>query len=594
MTTRLKAASAALPIAAVLASCSSWYALAVPLNAGTVQVEDNAGFAERVEASWSMKRPVLPAPHQVFTELETSVFDHPVNSPRNLLYHAWVTLSAALVGLGFALVLGIVIAIGIVHVRSLDRSLMPWVVASQTVPVLAIAPMVVVVLGNIGITGLLPKALIAGYLSFFPITVGMVTGLRAADPMQFDLLRTYNAQRLADFRKAALAGFTRFPVSRPARGGGAGAGRRDRRGIADRSAGRARGEAAGRQLLWPNDCALGDAGHGCAAFGVCAGRGDGAGKRRAPLARRSDVIRGATLAVIALGAGLVARAGLGANWPAASTSLLAVIAFAAALASLLAFAREEGAAARLATPAVFGILVFWAWEMVVVGLDVPRVLLPAPSAIAVSFGANLPTLAADFRQTFLKAVLAGYAAGCASGFLVALAIDRSAFLRRGLLPLGNLASVMPIVGVAPIMVMWFGFDWPSKAAVVVVMTFFPMLVNTSAGLAASGAMERDLMRCYAAGYTQTLLKLRLPAALPHIFTALKLNSTLALIGAVVAEFFGTPILGMGFRISTEAARMDMELVWATIACAALAGSLSFGAIAALERAVTFWHPSFRD
>jgi NitT/TauT family transport system permease protein len=221
------------------------------------------------------------------------------------------------------------------------------------------------------------------------------------------------------------------------------------------------------------------------------------------------------------------------------------------------------------------------------------VLLPAPSAVAASFAANLPTLAADFRQTFLKSVLAGYAAGCGLGFLVALAIDRSPFLRRGLLPLGNLASVMPIVGVAPIMVMWFGFDWPSKAAVVVVMTFFPMLVNTSAGLAASGAMERDLMRCYAADYWQSLYKLRLPAALPHVFTALKLNSTLALIGAVVAEFFGTPILGMGVRISTEAARMDMELVWATIACAALAGCASFAAITALERAVTFWLPSFR-
>jgi NitT/TauT family transport system permease protein len=144
------------------------------------------------------------------------------------------------------------------------------------------------------------------------------------------------------------------------------------------------------------------------------------------------------------------------------------------------------------------------------------------------------------------------------------------------------------------MVMWFGFGWPSKAAVVVLMTVFPMLVNARAGLAFTDAMERDLMRTYAAGYWRTLLHLRLPAAMPMIFNALKLNSTLALIGAVVAEFFGTPIRGMGFRISTEAARMNLDIVWATIAVAAVAGSVSFALIATIERRVTFWHPSVRS
>jgi NitT/TauT family transport system permease protein len=129
--------------------------------------------------------------------------------------------------------------------------------------------------------------------------------------------------------------------------------------------------------------------------------------------------------------------------------------------------------------------------------------------------------------------------------------------------------------------------------VVVVMTVFPMLVNTLAGLGASGAMERDLMRSYAATYAQTLLKLRLPAAMPFIFNALKLNSTLALIGAIVAEFFGTPILGMGFRISTEVARMNVDVVWATIALAAVAGSTFYGLISLAERWVAFWHPAFR-
>jgi NitT/TauT family transport system permease protein len=176
---------------------------------------------------------------------------------------------------------------------------------------------------------------------------------------------------------------------------------------------------------------------------------------------------------------------------------------------------------------------------------------------------------------------------------VGVLVDRVPFLQRGLLPVGNLASALPIVGIAPIMVMWFGFDWPSKAAVVAIMTFFPMLVNTVAGLEALGRVERDLMRTYAAGYRQTLLLARLPAALPFIFNALKVNSTLALIGAIVAEFFGTPIFGMGFRISASVGRMDIPLVWATIVVAAATGSATYGLLALLERSLTFWHPSFR-
>jgi NitT/TauT family transport system permease protein len=190
-------------------------------------------------------------------------------------------------------------------------------------------------------------------------------------------------------------------------------------------------------------------------------------------------------------------------------------------------------------------------------------------------------------------VLAGYAIGCGSGFFVAILVDRSRFLRRGLLPIGNFVSALPIIGIAPILVMWFGFDWPSKAAVVVCMTFFPMLVNTVAGLGVAAPIERDLMRTYAAGYWQTLWKLRLPAAAPFIFNALKINSTLALIGAIVAEFFGTPIVGMGFRISTEVGKLNIDLVWAEIAVAAVAGSAFYGVIALIERAVTFWHPSVR-
>jgi len=248
---------------------------------------------------------------------------------------------------------------------------------------------------------------------------------------------------------------------------------------------------------------------------------------------------------------------------------------------------------RLIIPAIFGAWVLILWEAITRGAGVPFILLPPPSAIWERIIGSVSILAADVRQTIFKAVLFGYAVGCAAGFIVAILADRVAFLRRGLLPIGNLMSALPIIGVAPIMVMWFGFDWQSKAAVVIVMTFFPMLVNTVAGLGASGAMERDLMRSYASDYWQTLIKLRLPAAMPFIFNALKINSTLALIGAIVAEFFGTPIVGMGFRISTEIGRMNVDMVWAEIAVAAVIGSVFYGVIALAERATTFWHPSNR-
>jgi len=247
----------------------------------------------------------------------------------------------------------------------------------------------------------------------------------------------------------------------------------------------------------------------------------------------------------------------------------------------------------LLIPLLFGVWLLLLWEFATRGFGVPQVLLPAPSMIAERIASSTSILWADFRQTFLKAVLIGYAIGCGAGFVVAILIDRSPFLKRGLLPVGNLVSALPIVGVAPIMVMWFGFDWPSKAAVVVVMTFFPMLVNTVSGLAAASAMQRDLMRTYAASYTQDLFKLRLPEALPFIFNALKINSTLALIGAIVAEFFGTPTVGMGFRISTEVGRMNVDMVWAEIAVAAVAGSAFYALLALLERVATFWHPSVR-
>ena len=248
---------------------------------------------------------------------------------------------------------------------------------------------------------------------------------------------------------------------------------------------------------------------------------------------------------------------------------------------------------RVSIPILFGLSLIMLWEAIVVGTKVPSVLLPPPSMIWERLVSSTDTLWADFRQTFLKGALVGYALGCGAAFLTAIAIDRSPFLQRGLLPVGNLVAALPIIGIAPIMVMWFGFDWPSKAAVVVVMCFFPMLVNTVEGLKAADRMQADLMRTWAASYSQAMWKLRMPAAAPFIFNGLKICSTLALIGAIVAEFFGTPVVGMGFRISTEVGRMNIDMVWATIAVAALAGSAFYGAIVVIERWVTFWHPSVR-
>ncbi len=246
-----------------------------------------------------------------------------------------------------------------------------------------------------------------------------------------------------------------------------------------------------------------------------------------------------------------------------------------------------------AAPAVFGVLVLGAWQAICTGLHVPVILLPPPSQIAAAISSHVPLLWADFVQTVLRAVVPGYLLGGATGLLAAILLDVSPFLRRGFMPYSQFAAAMPIVGVAPIMVMWFGFDWQSKAAVVVVLTFFPMLLQASEGLLQAGAMERDLMRSYAASRWQTLVKLRLPAALPFIFTALKLNASLALIGAIVAEYFGTPVVGMGFRISTEVQRMNLDLVWAEITLAACCGCVSFAALSLAERLVIFWHPTMR-
>ena len=204
-----------LPVVTVVAVIvAAWYLLAIVLNYTRVSeqlAEANPDYSlgELIKGTWSMERPVLPAPDQIVTDLWNSTIGLKITSKRSLVYHAGVTASATLVGFLFGAILGIVLAAGIVHVRTLDRSLMPWIIASQTVPILAIAPMIIVVLGNVGVTGLIPKALISAYLCFFPVTIGMVKGLRSPDPLQMDLMRTYNASQLQIFWKL------RVPASVP-------------------------------------------------------------------------------------------------------------------------------------------------------------------------------------------------------------------------------------------------------------------------------------------------------------------------------------------------------------------------------------------
>ena len=250
-------------------------------------------------------------------------------------------------------------------------------------------------------------------------------------------------------------------------------------------------------------------------------------------------------------------------------------------------------AVKVLVPVIFGVTLIVLWEAGVRGLGVSPVILPPPTMIANRFAAELPTLWADFEQTIIKGAMTGYAIGMAAAFAVAILADRSEFLTRGILPVGSFMAALPIVGTAPIFVRWLGSDWQSKAADVAVMVFFPILVNTVAGMRDTSAMQRDLMRTYGAGYWPTLLKLRLPAAMPFIFNGLKIATTLALIGAIVAEFFGSPTVGMGFRISTSVGQLALDMVWAEIVVAAFAGSAFFVLMAWLEGRDTFWHPSQR-
>lgn len=193
----------------VMALVALWYAAAVWLNADwAYDRAQRAGttltFSELVADTWAQDKPKLPAPHQVAAEIWNTTVEKKITSKRSLIFHSWVTMSATLLGFVLGTVLGIGLAIGIVYNRVMDMSVMPWVIASQTVPILAIAPMIIVVLNAVGISGLLPKAIISMYLSFFPVVVGMVKGLRSPDQMQLDQMRTWNASGAQTFWRLRL------------------------------------------------------------------------------------------------------------------------------------------------------------------------------------------------------------------------------------------------------------------------------------------------------------------------------------------------------------------------------------------------------
>ena len=193
----VKAPSAAIPVLVVcLVLLVVWYIACIPLNAvvaGTKIQAAGGGFAAVLMESWNHARPVLPSPHQVVGELWRSIFTFAPWKPKSLLFHCAITLSSTVLGFVLGVALGIVLAIAIVHSKFLSKALMPWIIASQTIPILAIAPMIIIVLGSMGLTGILPKSLISMYLCFFPVTIGMVKGLMSPDVINLDLMRTYQA-----------------------------------------------------------------------------------------------------------------------------------------------------------------------------------------------------------------------------------------------------------------------------------------------------------------------------------------------------------------------------------------------------------------
>ena len=245
-------------------------------------------------------------------------------------------------------------------------------------------------------------------------------------------------------------------------------------------------------------------------------------------------------------------------------------------------------ASTIGAPLAVLAVVLAAWQF---WLHQPQV--PPPSDILEQLGSNRDAILKDMRVTFWEEALRGYVAGCGLGFLAGVLCARFPWLQRGILPYAVLSNSLPIVAAAPIFIFWFGFDWPSKFAVVVVMTFFPMLINTVVGLTSYNPLSRDLLTSYAASSWRVFRSLQLPNALPMIFNGLKICSTLSVIGATVAEYFSNLGTGLGTQIEDSASAATWALLWACVLVACLVGIAFYGVLLLLERTLTFWHVSYR-
>jgi NitT/TauT family transport system permease protein len=246
-------------------------------------------------------------------------------------------------------------------------------------------------------------------------------------------------------------------------------------------------------------------------------------------------------------------------------------------------------------PSSVPLVLLLVWQGLVLGFAVPKGIFPSIGNVVDVLESSYRVLAADAYVTFVKEVLIGFTIGLGAGFLVGVAIAYSSFLQRGFLPLAAAFGAVPIVGLAPVLGRAFGVDWESKAAVVVITTFFPVVLNTVAGLTGVDRLKLELLRAYAASPWEIFVKLRLPNALPFLFNAVKLAAVLAVISVIVAEFLiPGPPEGLGQRISLSARRGAFDVVFAAIAVSSAISIAIYGLLTALERWLTGWHPSFRD
>jgi NitT/TauT family transport system permease protein len=247
---------------------------------------------------------------------------------------------------------------------------------------------------------------------------------------------------------------------------------------------------------------------------------------------------------------------------------------------------------RYLPPAVVFLLLIGAWELGVRLLNVPVYTLPAPSRILQTIP-TIDELRADAIQTALREALPGFVIGSGLGFIAALLATRFQFVARGIIPYGVVSNSIPIIGMSPICVVLFGFDWQSKVVIVAILCFFPMLINAYRGLTSIDALSLQLMRSFAASDLQTFYKLRIPASLPYAFNGLKINTTLAMIGAIVGEFFGSPFRGLGYYINNEAPELQMPQAWSAVVVACAIGIFAYLIVALCERIFTSWHISYR-